>query len=600
MVFNNHAIRSDRNAAHDHFIPRIPRISRLVAALAIGLAAWGQAQAAAPDEWAKGRILVMQRAGLSDIELDKIVKVHGGKARRVGKSDLHIVDLPGNASETAVLAQLAHHPHLKFAELDYKVKPDLFTNDPYGGSEWHLPVLKANLAWDVAQGTGVTVAILDSGVLGTHQDLLSNLVPGWNAYDGSTTTSDVTGHGTAVAGAAAAASNNGIGVAGVAGLAKIMPIRITDSAGTAYYSTIASGITYAADRGVRVVNCSYGYLFKTASVQSAGSYLKSKGGLLVVSAGNAGVDENAPATSSMITVSATDGSDVRASWSSFGSMVSVAAPGVGIWTTSSDGTYRSASGTSFAAPITAGVVALMMSANPALSAPQIEQLLFSSAVDLGTAGKDIYYGYGRVDAFAAVNAAKAAAGADTQAPAVSIVSPAGGITVSGLALVDVSASDNVGVTKVELRANGNLVATDSVAPYQFSWDTSTSANGSVTLTTVAYDAAGNSKTSTAIVVNVANNVVADTTPPTVAITNPGSGSQVSGNLTVVANASDNAGATGIKQSLYIDGVLMASGYGASLSYNWNTRKTNVGAHTIQVVAQDAAGNRTTTSVQVSK
>ena len=460
---------------------------------------------------------------------------------------------------------------------------------------------RPNLAWDVAQGTGVTVAILDSGVLGTHQDLLSNLVPGWNAYDGSsTTTSDVTGHGTAVAGAAAAASNNGIGVAGVAGLAKIMPIRITDSAGTAYYSTIASGITYAADRGVRVVNCSYGYLFKTASVQSAGSYLKSKGGLLVVSAGNAGVDENAPATSSMITVSATDGSDVRASWSSFGSMVSVAAPGVGIWTTSSDGTYRSASGTSFAAPITAGVVALMMSANPALSAPQIEQLLFSTAVDLGTVGKDIYYGYGRVDAFAAVNAAKAAAGADTQAPAVSIASPTGGAMVSGLALVDVSASDNVGVTKVELRANGNLVATDSVAPYQFSWDTSTSANGSVTLTTVAYDAAGNSKTSTAIVVNVANNVVADTTPPTVAITNPGNGSQVSGNLTVVANASDNAGATGIKQSLYIDGVLVVSGSGASLSYNWNTRKANAGAHTLQVVAQDAAGNRTTTSVQVSK
>ena len=415
MVFRIHFIQSGCNTAHGHFLPRM---SRLAAALIVGLAAWSQAQAVAPDEWAKGRLLVMQRAGLSDIELDKIVKVHGGKARRIGKSDLHIVDLPGNASETAVLAQLARHPHLKFAELDYKVKPDFVANDPYGGSEWHLPVLRADSAWDVAQGAGVTVAILDSGVLGSHQDLLPNLVPGWNAYDNTATTSDVTGHGTAVAGAAAAVTNNGIGVAGVAGLAKIMPIRITDTAGTAYYSTIASGITYAADHGARVVNCSYGYLFKTASVQSAGSYLRSKGGLLVVSAGNAGVDENAPATSSMITVSATDGSDLRASWSSFGSMVSVAAPGAGIWTTSSDGTYRSASGTSFAAPITAGVVALMMSANPALSAPQVEQLLFSTAVDLGTAGKDIYYGYGRVDAFAAVNAAKASAGADTQPPAV--------------------------------------------------------------------------------------------------------------------------------------------------------------------------------------
>ena len=156
------------------------------------------------------------------------------------------------------------------------------------------------------------------------------------------------------------------------------------------------------------------------------------------------------------------------------------------------------------------------------------------------------------------------------------------------------------MTKVELRANGNLVATDSVAPYQFSWDTSTSANGSVTLTAVAYDAAGNSKTATALLVNVANNVAADSTPPVVAITNPGNGSQVSGNLTVSASASDNAGAAGIKQSLYIDGVLVASGTGASLSYTWNTRKANAGAHTVQVVAQDAAGNKTTTSVQVSK
>lgn len=578
------------------------QLNATAAACLLGLITLGGSAAANAQEaqWAPNRLLVMPRAGLSDVELGKILKDHGGKARRIGKSDLHIVDLPGNASETAVLARLKNNPHLKFAELDYKVKPDMVSNDPYGGSQWHLPVVRASSAWDLAQGTGVTVAILDSGVLGTHQDLLSNLVPGWNAYDNNTNTADVTGHGTAVAGAAAAAVNNSIGVAGLAGSAKIMPIRVSDSSGYAYYSTIASAITYAADRGVRVANSSFSGQFKSSSIQSAGNYLKSKGGLLVVSAGNAGVDENAAATSSMITVSATDSSDVKASWSSYGNMVSVAAPGVGIWTTSSDGTYRSASGTSFSSPITAGVVALMMSANPRLSASQVEQLLFSTAVDLGTAGKDIYFGHGRVDAFAAVNAAKAATGADTQAPTVGITSPAGGASVSGLASVDVSATDNVGVTKVELRANGSIVASDAVAPYQFSWNTSESANGSVTLTAIAFDAAGNSKTSTAAAVNVVNNLVADTTPPVVAITNPAGGETLGRTVQISVSASDNNGAAGITQTLYIDGKQVASGTGASLSYSWNTRKASSGSHVVQAVAKDQSNNVASQQIQVTK
>ncbi|MDN3920144.1 S8 family serine peptidase [Roseateles violae] len=572
--------------------------SRMALALVAAMASWG-AHAAQPAEYAKGRVIVQTHAGLSDEELDKIVKVHGGKARRIGKSNLHIVDLPGNASETAVQAQLAHNPHLKFAELDRKVQPDFAANDPYLGSAWHLNTLKAASAWDVSQGGSVTIAILDSGVLATHADLAPNLVPGWNAYDGSNTTSPVTYHGTAVAGAAAAVTNNGAGVAGVAGQARIMPIRITDAAGTAYYSTIASGITYAADHGVRVVNCSYSGLFKTASILSAGAYLKSKGGLLVVSAGNGGIDENAAATTSMITVSATDGSDNRTSWSSFGQMVSVAAPGAGIWTTNSDGAYTSANGTSFSSPIVAGVVALMMSANPSLGAAQIESLLFSTAVDLGAAGKDIYFGYGRVDADAAVRAARSATGADTQAPVASVALTSGS-TVSGLVSVNVNATDNVAVSKVNLLVNGSVVGTDTGAPYQFSWDSSKSPNGAVTLTAVAYDAAGNAGNSAPVSLTVANALTADTTPPVVTIANPINGSQVSGTVSVSVQATDNAGSAALKQSLYLDGALVASGSGGSLSYNWNSRKASAGIHTLTAIGQDAAGNKTTTSVQVSR
>ncbi len=564
------------------------------------------AHAQSGNDWAKNRLLVMPRAGLQDGDVDKIAKTFGGSARRVGKSELRILDLPAQASETATLARLAHHPQLKFAELDRRVRLTLVSNDPYNGSEWHVPKIRADKGWDTTQGSGVTIAILDSGVLATHPDLIANLVPGWNFYDNNSNTADVYGHGTAVAGAAAATTNNGTGVAGVAGSAKIMPIRVTDTAGYGYYSTIAQGITYAADHGARVANASFASLYSSSAVQSAAQYLKSKGGLFVVAAGNSGADDGAAATTAMIPVSATDGSDARASWSSFGSYVAVAAPGVGIWTTNSDGGYGAWSGTSFSSPITAGVVALMMAAKPALSASQIEGLLYSTAVDLGTPGRDPYYGYGRIDAAAAVAAAASTVAADTQSPSVAISAPLGGSTVSGLTSVDVSATDNVGVTRVELRVNGSTIATDIASPYQFTWDSSQSPNGTATVVAYAFDEAGNSKASASVAVNVSNASASpppaptDSIAPVVSITNPVNGGKVSGVVSIGVAASDNAGVTGIKQSLYINGALKASATGGSLSYNWNTKKIASGQYTITAAATDAAGNQTRTSVQVSR
>ena len=128
--------------------------------------------------WAEGRILVMPKAGLPEKELAKILGEHGGKARKIGQSDLYIVDLPAHASEKAVAARLAHHPHLKFAELDYLVEPDFVPNDPQYGSAWHLPKIGASSAWDNSQGAGVIIAILDSGVDGLHPDLSSRMVAG--------------------------------------------------------------------------------------------------------------------------------------------------------------------------------------------------------------------------------------------------------------------------------------------------------------------------------------------------------------------------------------------------------------------------------------
>lgn len=358
-------------------------------------AAAAQPASQGAEQFARGRILVMPRAGLSPDEFAKVLAPHGGRGKKVGQSELHVVELPGNASEKAVIERLSKNPHVKFAELDRLVKSNFVPNDPYFGSAWHLGKVNAPAAWDLGQGSGVTIAILDSGVDGSHPDLAAQMVPGYNFYDNNTNTADVFGHGTAVAGVAAAASNNGVGVTGVAGQAKIMPIRVSDLNGWAYYSTITQGITYAADHGARIANASFAGVAGSASIQNAAQYMKSKGGLVFVSAGNNGVDENVAPTTTLIPVSATDEWDNRTSWSSYGSFVALSAPGI-TYTTSRGGSYQQWSGTSFSSPLAAGVAALMMSAKPSLDVGQVEQLLYASAVDIGAPGRDIYYGYGQI------------------------------------------------------------------------------------------------------------------------------------------------------------------------------------------------------------
>jgi subtilisin family serine protease len=560
--------------------------------------------------FAKGRVLLMPRPGLPEAELAKIVSVHGGKTTRITSSGLHVVELPPNASEQAVANLLAHNPHLKFAELDQKVIANLTPNDPYFGSEWHAAKIGAPTAWDSSSGAGVTIAILDSGVDGTHPDLSAQMVPGWNFYDNNSNTSDVYGHGTQTAGTAAATNNNGMGVAAIAGGAKIMPIRIADASGTGYWSMIAQGISYAADHGARVASISFDNLLSSSSILSAAQYMKSKNGLVVIAAGNCGCSPNLAPSASVIPVSATDSNDQMTGWSSYGGYVAMSAPGVSIYTTTVGGGYGQVSGTSFSSPIVAATVALMMSANPRLTNTKIESLLYSTATDLGSSGRDIYYGYGRVNAAAAMQAVLGAGTAvDSQPPTVSMTSPSASVTVSGLVSVDVAATDNVGVSKVEFRVNGATVATDTMSPYGFSWDSKSVANGMATLTAVAYDAAGNPASSAPVSVNVANatsvpppiSPVADSTPPVVQILSPASGSiKAKGSVSISASASDNSGTAGITQTLYIDGVPKATAGGASLSYGWNVNKVGSGPHTIQIVATDAVGNSSSASVQVTK
>ena len=556
-----------------------------------------------PESFAQGRILVSPREGLPAQAFATILEEHHGKARKIGQSNLYIVDLPESTEEDAV-AKLAHHRHLKFAELDRLVPPTFAPNDPLYASQWYLPKINAPIAWDITQGTGITIAVLDSGADNSHPDLAGQLVPGWNVYDNTSDTTDLIGHGTNVAGIVAASSSNATGIAAVAGQSKIMPIRVTppDSGGT-FYSTLAQGFIYAADHGARVANASFQNVTSSLSTQNAAQYMKDKNGLVIVSAGNTGSLETYSSTTTMIPVSATDENDLLTGFSSYGDYVALAAPGINIWTTDLSGSYISVRGTSFSSPVSAGVIALMMASNPGLTSLDIEKLLYSTAVDLGNSGRDIYFGYGRVDAAAAVQAAiTAVPSVDTEAPIASIVDPLNGATVSGLVPVDVQASDNVGVTRAELWVNNTTIAVDTSLPFAFTWDSSGAPNGMTNIVVYVLDAAGNVG-SNMIAVNVSNSApppVVDTTPPTVAIINPVAG-DVSGTVTITINASDNTGSSNVAQSLYIDGTLVATGTGSTLSFSWNSRskKVKAGSHTIKAMAKDTAGNTSSTSVKVN-
>lgn len=585
---------------HNHLNTSSPRTfprARLAVAASVVIASAAIIPAAAlaeqPEKFAAGRILVSPRAGLPDAEFKKIIKTHGAHAaRQIGGINLYVVDMPPGR-ERALQQALERNPHVKFAELDGEVTMQMTPSDTYYSTSWHLPKIGAPAAWDVATGSGITIAILDGGVESSHPDLAAHIVPGWNFYDNNSNTADVSGHGTKVAGVAAAIGNNAVGATGGAWNAKIMPMRITSSTGSiSYYSTVANALTWAADRGARVANISF-IVSHVASIQTAAQYMRSKGGVVVASAGNTGAYTANANTSAMITVAATDSSDVRASWSAYGPIVDVAAPGVSIRTTAVGGAYGSYSGTSFASPLTASVVALMLSANPALQPSQVDSILTSTADDKGTAGRDDYYGYGRINATRAVAAAKAAVTSDTSAPVVSASVPSA--TVKGITTVSATATDNIGVTRVELYAGSTLVASDTAAPYSFSWDSTSRADGATSLVVKAYDAAGNVGSKT-LSVTVANNATADSTAPLVTIGNPVAGSTVNGSVAVTVSASDNVGVT--STSLYIDGSLKATG-NSSLSYTWNSRKSSKGLHTVSAVARDAAGNAKTQSIQVT-
>ncbi|MFQ5857918.1 MAG: S8 family serine peptidase [Anaerolineae bacterium] len=279
-------------------------------------------------------------------------------------------------------------------------------NDPQYPDMWNLAKIRAEQGWDITTGTQeVIIAVIDTGADASHPDLQGKLVAAYDFVNGDADPADDQGHGTHVAGIAAAVTNNGIGIAGVAWEAKIMPVKALSATGAGAHSWIANAIVWATDHGADVINMSLGGPYTSATMQQAVDYAWNHGVVIVAAAGNANTSNPTyPATyENVIGVSATDLNDQKATFSNYGSYVSVASPGVSILSTVRGSGYQTWSGTSMATPHVSGLAALLKSLHPAWTNAQIRDAIEDSAEDLGTPGWDAIFGWGRIDIYAALN-----------------------------------------------------------------------------------------------------------------------------------------------------------------------------------------------------
>jgi thermitase len=380
--------------------------------------------------------------------LNRVLVRHGMSTKREllnGKIKQALAHNP-KISEEQLAKEILATGAVDFAEPDYRVAPSALSfNGPYVPNDpiigWHHSAIGSAYAWGYTMGSPtIKVAVCDTGIASSHPDLSANMaLPGFNSVDNSTNTEPGYPHGTAVASALAATSNNGIGIAGAAGAVRILPGKISndDANGFATLSDATECIRWAADQGAKVVNLSHSF-GNTSSLDSAAQYLRGKGGLLIACAGNQGSDLSGQSdVASYIIVGATDESGYHVSWSNYGTPIDIVAPGnnvYAIWLPYND--YLPCWGTSLATPLVAGAAALIYSINPNFTPSQVENFLFSTANNLGD-GK--IYGNGGLNAAAAVEAAALYGGSPiNQAP----VAVASADITSGSAPLIVNFSSN--------------------------------------------------------------------------------------------------------------------------------------------------------------
>ena len=331
-----------------------------------------------------------------------------GSYGKVTESDIlselgvFILDIPANNLEEK-LVELGNISGVGYVEPDYPVlAADTIPNDPSFPSQYGLTAIRAPQGWDLSSGSSsVTIAFMDSGVDLAHPELAGKIVPGYDFVNNDNVPQDDYGHGTHVAGIAAALGNNGLGIAGVSWGARIMPVKVLDSSGGGSVSGLAAGIVWAADHGAQIINMSLGTLSYSQVLQDAVTYADGNGILMTAASGN--TNSNVvlyPARfPQVMAVAATDASNQRASFSNYGPEIDIAAPGDNILSLLPGG-YGILSGTSMATSYVSGLAAILFgyTNNPTAVRDDLE----ATALDISPPGADIYTGAGLIQMDAAI------------------------------------------------------------------------------------------------------------------------------------------------------------------------------------------------------
>lgn len=344
----------------------------------------------------------------------------------------------GPISSSQVVSYLRFEPGVLLAELNRIGQVNATPNDPLSVYQWHLPLMNMNLAWDISTGQGAVVAVLDTGIAFENFDIYglapdlagTSFLPGYDFVNDDPNPDDDEGHGTHIAGTIAQTTNNLVGCAGGAFGATLMPVKVMDNAGNGTLTDIVDGIYFAVNNGAQILNLSLGFGDNpTLSLEEAVNYAADNGCLVVCSAGNYATNlPNYPAAyPACLSVSGVRFDLSFGSYSNYGAYIDLCAPGGdlavdqnldgypdGILQQTHDGDnflnfgYFMGRGTSWAAANVSAVAALVLSAGGGtLTAAQVRSILETTALDIGDLGWDEYYGWGMVDALAAVQAAAA-------------------------------------------------------------------------------------------------------------------------------------------------------------------------------------------------
>jgi len=475
---------------------RLPLAGAVVLIL-LALTAWGRGTApagAAPQRIAAGSatatptptagpstqtgptvpIIVKFKAGTNAAAMDATVGTAGGKTVRThSQIRTRVINVPAAERDT-ILAAFKKQGNVERATAAIKLGKASGPNDPAYPQQWALP----KIAWDTAYGSvsisgTATIAVLDTGIDAAHPDLAGNVVAG-QSFLGTDPNSDPNGHGTALAGIAAASTNNSTGMAGVAWKgASVSSVQVLGADGTGYDSDVMSGILWAADNGASVILMGFSSGSPDNAIGDAVSYAQSKGATLVAATGNDGSTAATypAAIAGVIGVAATDQNDAVASFSNTGS-AAVAAPGVGIYATAPGGGYTTLTGTSAAAAETAGLAALLSASGK--SAAAIASQITGTADSIGGA-------FGRIDvartfgATVATPTPTATPSATSTPTATSTPNPTGTVVAASSATISGTVTDSVthlaisGATVTCLLLSGGCNSTVS---------TTTFANGS--------------------------------------------------------------------------------------------------------------------------